>query len=300
MERATEAPLLLIVNPSAGGGRARRVLDRATTLLDRVRRPFRVEFSSSAGHAAELATLALELGETPVAVGGDGQVARIAEPLVGTDHVMGILPTGRGNDLARGLGIPTRPDDAVRAILTGVPKRIDVGQADGRRFLGIASVGFDSKANEIANRTTWLPGTAVYAWAALRALAGWKAVRFTITADGRPQRIQAHTVAAANNSFYGGGMKMAPGASVSDGFLDLIVVGDVSRLRFLANFPKVFLGRHVDGAEVTCRRVREVRIEAGAPLTVFADGDPLTELPATIRVLPMALSILCPEGSRVA
>lgn len=89
---------------------------------------------------------------------------------------------------------------------------------------------------------------------------------------------------------------MAPGASVSDGLLDLIVVGDVSRLRFLANFPKVFLGRHIDGVDVSCRRVREVHIDAGAPLTVFADGDPLTELPATIRVLPRALSILCPPG----
>ncbi|MFM9045658.1 MAG: diacylglycerol kinase family lipid kinase, partial [Solirubrobacterales bacterium] len=141
-----------------------------------------------------------------------------------------------------------------------------------------------------------LPGTAVYAWAALRALVGWRAVRFTLTVDGQSERIQAHTVAAANNAFSGGGMKMAPGASVSDGLLDLVIVGDVSRLRFLANFPKVFLGRHVDGAEVTCRRVREVRIEAGAPLTVFADGDPLTELPATIRILPNALSILCPLG----
>ncbi|MFM9149213.1 MAG: diacylglycerol/lipid kinase family protein [Solirubrobacterales bacterium] len=296
MNDLAEPPLLLIVNPSAGGGRVRRVLDRATTLLDRVRKPFRVEFSTSGEHAAELSSLGLDLGEIPVAVGGDGQVARVAGPLVGTDRVMGVLPTGRGNDLARGLGIPTRPDDAVQTLLEGTPRRIDVGHSDGRRFLGIASVGFDSRANEIANRTTWLPGTAVYGWAALRALVGWRAVRFTLSVDGQSDRIQAHTVAAANNAFYGGGMKMAPGASVSDGLLDLVIVGDVSRLRFLANFPKVFLGRHVDGAEVTCRRVREVRIEAGAPLTVFADGDPLTELPATIRILPNALSILCPLG----
>ena len=122
MSDPAESPLLLIVNPSAGGGRARRVLDRATTILDRVRKPFRVEFSTSGEHAGELASLGIDLGETPVAVGGDGQVARIAHPLVGTDRVMGILPTGRGNDLARGLGIPTRPDDAVRTLLGGVPK----------------------------------------------------------------------------------------------------------------------------------------------------------------------------------
>lgn len=297
MPKTERQPLLLIVNRSAGRGRAVGVLGRATAILDRARHPFRVEFSSSGDHASELSQLGTEAGELPVAVGGDGQVARVAVPLIGTALEMAILPAGRGNDLARGLAIPTDPERAVETILTGQVRRIDTGAVDGRRFLGIASVGFDSRANEIANRTGFLPGRAVYAWSAARALFGWKAVRFGLVFDGRETRVEAHTIAVANNSFYGGGMKMAPLAKLDDGRLDLIVVGAVSRLRFLADFPKVFGGRHVDGVRVTSDSVREVEVRAGSPLVVYADGDPVAELPARFRVVPASLSILCPtEG----
>ena len=287
-------PLLLIVNRSAGRGKAAAVLGRATAGLDRIRHPFRVEFSSSGEHAAELSRRGAEASEVPVAVGGDGQSARVAEPLIGTTVPMGILPAGRGNDLARGLGIPTDPEQAVATILDGSPRRIDTGVVDARPFLGIASVGFDSRANEIANRTGFLPGKTVYAWSAVRALFGWKAVRFTIVVDGREDRVEAHTIAVANNSFYGGGMKMSPGSSLDDGRLDLIVVGAVSRLHFLADFPKVFSGRHVDGVRVTSSPLREVELRAGQPLVVYADGDPVAQLPAKFRVVPESLSILCP------
>lgn len=295
MPAPDQMPLLLIVNRSAGGGRAGGVLRRATAALDRVRHPFRVEFSSSGDHAVELADLGREVGELPVAVGGDGQAARVAEPLIRTSSPMGILPAGRGNDLARGLGIPTEPERAVETILGGFVRRIDTGIVDGRPFLGIASVGFDSRANEIANRTGFLPGKSVYAWSAVRALIGWKAVRFTILVDGREQRVDAHTVAVANNCFYGGGMKMAPGARLDDGRLDLVVVGAVPRIRFLADFPKVFGGRHVDGERVTSSPVREVDLRAARPFVIYADGDPVAELPAKFRVVPDSLSVLCPD-----
>lgn len=205
---------------------------------------------------------------------------------------MGILPGGRGNDFARGLGIPTDPEEAVLNLASAPVIRIDVGQANEKRFLGIASVGFDSRANEIANRSVHLPGGMVYAWAAARALIGWKPVRFSLTVDGRTSRVEAHTIAVANNRFYGAGMEMAPGAVLDDGLLELVVVGSVSRLRFLADFPKVFRGRHVDGERVTEHPVREVTIDAGRPLVVYADGDPLTTLPARVRALRGALGVI--------
>jgi len=295
MAEATAHPLLLVVNASAGSGRAKDVVHRTAAALDAVGHPFRVEVSSSAAHASELAGQSLETGEIPVAVGGDGQVARVAAPLVGADRPMGILPCGRGNDLARGLGIPDGPEDAVKVLLGGVNRSIDVGEANGSLFLGIASVGFDSRANEIANRTRSLPGRTVYAWAAIRALFGWKAARFTLKYGGSVERVEAHTIAVANNRFYGGGMKMAPTASLSDGLLDLIVVGSVPRMRFLAEFPKVFAGRHVDGVRVTAEKVQGVEIDSSSPFVVYADGDPLTDLPARVRVLSGALDVIAPR-----
>jgi len=295
MAEAGSSPLLLIVNRTAGRGRAAQALERATAVLDRTRHPFRVEFSSSGDHASELSLLGVEAGETPVAVGGDGQVARVAAPLIGSDRRMGILPCGRGNDLARGLGIPTDPESAVATLLGQSARRIDTGVAAGKPFLGIASVGFDSRANEIANRSTILPGKSVYAWSAIRALVGWKPVRFSLSVDGREQRVEAHTVAVANNRFYGGGMKMAPSAELDDGLLDLIVVGAVSRARFVADFPRVFRGRHVDGRRVTSNPVREVELKASRPLNVYADGDSIGSLPVTVRIVPDSLSILSPS-----
>lgn len=294
MPDSETAPLLLIVNRSAGRGKAVSTLRRTTALLDRARYPFRVEPSSSGEHAGELAQLGCEAGELPVAVGGDGQVARVAEPLIGTGQTMGVIPCGRGNDLARGLGIPTDPEAALGTIFEGASRTLDTGVVDGSPFLGIASVGFDSKANEIANRTGFLPGKSVYAWSAVRALMGWKPVRFSVVADGVERRVEAHTVAVANNRFYGAGMMMAPDARLDDGMLDLVIVGAVSRMRFIADFPRVFSGKHVDGVRVTSEPVREVELKCGSPLTVYADGDPIAELPARLRVRPRSLSILAP------
>lgn len=297
MDERASRPLLLVVNIAAGSGRAMHAVRRAAAVLDSARRPFRIVRSTSATHASELARQALESGEIPVAVGGDGQVASVATPLVGTGHPLGILPCGRGNDLARGLEIPREPEPAAELLQEGQTSSIDVGEANGALFLGIASVGFDSRANEIANQAHFLPGRTVYAWSALRALFGWKAVRFTVKRAGSVERVAAHTIAVANNCFYGGGMKMAPSASLSDGLLDLIIVRSVPRIRFLAEFPKVFAGRHVDGDRVTAEKVREVEIEAVNPLVLYADGDPLTELPARVRVVPQALDVITPGGA---
>lgn len=289
-------PFLLILNLAAGGGRSKATIRRATAALDALRYPFRLETSTSAEHASDLAREALKMGELPVAVGGDGQVARVAMALVGTGQPMGVIPCGRGNDLARGLGIPTDPVAAVDALVDRDTVTIDVGSANGMTFLGIASVGFDSRANEIANRSSFLPGRTVYAWSAIRALFGWRSVRFSLSYDGTSERVDAHTIAVANNCFYGGGMKVAPDAELTDGLLDLVVVGGVSRFRFIADFPKVFAGRHVDGTNVTETKVREVVVDSAERFVLYADGDPLTELPATIRVIPGSLRIVVPGG----
>lgn len=287
-------PFLLIVNPTAGGGRAERVLGTVTALLDQDRCEFRVAVTRSAGHGAELALGCLDSGEIPVLVGGDGLAGSVGGALAGTGLEMGLIPAGRGNDLARGLGIPTRTPEAVRNLREGTARMIDVGEGNGRRFLGIASVGFDSDANRIANESRLLAGPPVYAWAAVRALMGWKPVRFEITTGGTRRRLTGHTIAVANNRFYGGGMKMAPDAQIDDGMFDVIVVSAVSKVRFLSDFPKVFSGTHVRSDGVETLKTPGISISASQSLTVYADGDPLTELPATFHVLERALPVICP------
>ena len=214
---------------------------------------------------------------------GDGLIGQIGGALAGGEVPMGVIPGGRGNDLARVLGIPTEIPGAVELLAAGSTRAIDVGEVNGRRFLGIASCGFDSDANRIANQARLVKGNLVYLYAALRALAAWKPARFEVVLDGDPREFTGYSVAAANNKAFGGGMFIAPDAELDDGKLDVVWVGQVAKLRFLANLPKVFKGRHVDNDEVTVLRAAEVKISADRPFAVYADGDHLADLPATIR-----------------
>ncbi|HEX8752088.1 MAG TPA: diacylglycerol kinase family protein [Solirubrobacterales bacterium] len=287
-------PLTLLVNPSSARGRALKLLPRVEAALDAQRAPFRVQHTKGLEHGIEHALRAIELGELPVVLSGDGLIGAIGGAMAGSDVPLGIVPCGRGNDLARVLDIPSDPEAAVEVLLAGHSRRIDVGEVNGKRFLGIASVGFDSEANRRANETRLLKGNLVYAYAALASLVRWKPARFTIRVDDERLRLTGYTVAAANSGMYGGGMRLAPDARLDDGEFDVVSVGAVGKLRFVGNLPKVFKGTHVAKDEVRVFRASHLELTASRPFDVYADGERLTELPATLRVLPGALDVLVP------
>jgi YegS/Rv2252/BmrU family lipid kinase len=285
---------LVIVNPSAGGGRAGRALPAVEAALRAHGVAFRVARTRDIAHAVELARGAAEAGEVAAALGGDGLIGTIADALRGTGGVLGVLPGGRGNDLARVLGIPRDPAEAATVLATGRERSLDLGEVDGRTFVGIASCGFDSEANRIANEARFVRGNLVYAYAALRALAGWRHATFTLGLDGETVTVRGWSVAAANSKAYGGGMFLAPGAELDDGLLDVVTSGESSKLRFLQLLPRVFKGTHVNEPEVAVRRAREVTIAADRPFTVYADGDPIGELPVVVRAIPDAVKVIAP------
>jgi YegS/Rv2252/BmrU family lipid kinase len=289
-------PLVLLVNPSSGGGRALKLLPRVEAVLDERRVPFRVVRTKSLEHGVGKALRAIEAGELPVAVSGDGMIGAIGGAMAGGETPLGIVPVGRGNDLARVLGIPTEPEAAIEIVLAGETRTIDIGEANGRPFIGIASVGFDSDANRIANESR-LGGNLVYAYAALRALAGWKPARFTIAIGEKRTRVEGYSVIVANNSAYGGGMFVAPDADLEDGEFDVVTIEKVGKLRFLGNLPKVFKGTHVNNEEVQVVRASRLSLSASRPFAVYADGEHLTDLPADLRVIPHALRVLVPPAA---
>ena len=250
--------------------------------------------TTSLEHGCEEARRAAELGEVPVVMSGDGMIGQVGGVLAGGEAPLGVIPGGRGNDLARVLGIPTEIEAATGLLAAGRTRAIDVGEVNGRRFLCIASCGFDSEANRIANEVRLVKGNLVYLYAALRALAAWRPARFQIAADGARREFTGYAVAAANGKAYGGGMLLAPDAEIDDGLLDVVYTTQVSKLRFLANLPKVFDGRHTANDEVHVLRASEVEIRADRRFAVYADGDHLTDLPARVRVLPRALNVIAP------
>jgi YegS/Rv2252/BmrU family lipid kinase len=290
---------LVLVNPSAGGGRARDLLARLEGSLRDNAIAHRLVMTTSVDHGVREARRAAMRGEAVVVMSGDGLIGQVGGALVGTGMPMGVIPGGRGNDLARVLGIPTDIPGAVALIARGATRQVDVGEVNGRRFLGIASCGFDSDVNRLANETRFVKGNLVYLYAALRALAAWHPARFEVMLDGAHHAFNGYAVAAANSRAYGGGMFLAPDAEIDDGMLDVVMTSEVSKLRCLANLPKVFSGRHVENEEVTVRRASEVEITADRPFAVYADGDHLADLPARISVLESALDVIAPPGALV-
>jgi len=286
--------LALIMNPSAAGGRALRLLPSVKGELDSLGLPHRVVETRDIDHASDLAREASAAGEIVVAMGGDGLVGTLAGA-IGREATLGIIPAGRGNDFARELSIPKDARAACGVLALGTIRELDLGEANGKPFACIASVGFDSEANRVANEARLIRGNLVYLYAALRALAAWRPARFTVTLDGAEQSFEGYTVVAANSRFYGGGMLVAPDAKLTDGLLDVVFVGENSKLRFLANLPKVFSGKHVDLDGIETHRAKEVEIRADRPFDVYADGDVLTTLPVTVRVIPAAMRVIAPR-----
>jgi YegS/Rv2252/BmrU family lipid kinase len=289
--------LALIVNPAAGGGRARRALAEVQQELTRLGLEHRAELTRGLDHARELASVASAAGEVAVAFGGDGLVSAVAGALKYSDGVLGVLPGGRGNDLARTLGISLQPRAACGVLATGVVRSLDLCEVDGKTFIGIASCGFDSDANRIANRARLVRGNLVYPYGALRALITWRPATFTVALDDDVRRtVTGYSVAAANSKAYGGGMLLAPDASLQDGLLDVVIVSHTPKLRFLRLLPTVFSGAHVKQDNVEVLRGRIVQISASRPFTMYADGDPIAELPVTVRALPGAVRAIVPAS----
>ena len=285
----------LIYNPSAGGGRARRVLPAVEAALHREDLTFRSTATTSLDHAEELAREAAAEGEVAATLGGDGLVGRVAHALRDTpDALLAVLPGGRGNDLARVLGIPKEPEAAAHVVAAGKVRPLDVGDVGGKTFVGIASCGFDSDANRIANAAPSRLGNLVYAYGALRALGAWTPAGFELELAGEPLRYSGWSAAAANSSAYGGGMLLAPDAKLDDGLLEVVISKRSSKIHFLRSLPKVFKGTHVEDPSIEVRRAREVRIAADRPFALYADGDPIADLPATVRAVPEAVRVLVP------
>jgi YegS/Rv2252/BmrU family lipid kinase len=289
-------PVRLIVNPSSGGGRALQELPKAEAALTRLGLTYAVHPTTDLEHGRELARAGVENGELVTTLSGDGLVGAVAGAMAGRPGaVLGILPAGRGNDLARVLGIPRDDLDAACAILRdGVERSLDLGRVDGEPFVGIASLGFDSDANRVANEApSWL-GPMVYAYAALRAIASWQPATFTIEADDEPgYTLRGWSVGLCNNKAYGGGMYVAPGAELDDGLLDLVTCEDMPKTRFVTKMlPAAFKGRTNELPEVSTRRVRQAHVAADRPFVVYADGDPIGELPATFTVEPAAVRVM--------
>ena len=284
----------MLVNPNAGNGRSLQLLSKIEAALSTLPLCFRTVITHDVNEAQQQVTQATQLGEYVATVGGDGTVRAIAGILSQLKGKLAVIPTGRGNDLVRMLKVPLDPISACRILAHGNETHIDMAKINASVFLGICSLGLDSIANQLANQTHFIKGRAVYLYGGLRALFKWKPVKFRVIVDDVLYEHEGYTVAVANSQNYGGGMYLAPDASIQDGLLDIVLIGKAPKLRILLNIPRLFKGDHINDPAFRILRGRHVRIEADPEFTVFADGDSICAPPADITILPKALHVIVP------
>ncbi|MEO7006750.1 MAG: diacylglycerol kinase [Terrimesophilobacter sp.] len=295
--------IVVAINPEACFGKSRTVGPQVIAELRAAGHEVVALIEPDYAHL--VASVEAAIVSTPdalVVVGGDGMVGLAANALAGRDIPLGIIPSGSGNDMARGLGIPLRDPAAAIAVLLEAmrrpPRVVDtatVTRADGTRtrFAGVLSAGFDAIVNERANRMRWPRGRSRYNLALVLELAVLKPIRYRLVLDGVETVTEALLVAAANNTSFGGGMLITPDARLDDGLLDVFVVKPMSRLAFLRIFPRVFKGTHVTDPRVSIRRASRIRIEAEG-VAAYADGERVSPLPVDIETVPGALRVLAP------
>ena len=297
----------IIANPVSGRGRARRLVLDVCQALSAAGVEATVAWTEARGHGERLAREALAQGATRVvACGGDGTVHEVVNALmeqdIGRRAALMVLPVGRCNDLATALQIPKPLKSAGESLLRATPRPIDVARVGGRYFTTVATLGFDSAVAEYVDRRgqpSFLKGTAAYLYGVFVHLVRYRDVSVRLKGDFGQFQGSLFMLATGNTHTYGGYLKITPDALVDDGLLDVCLVPSVSRWRVLQVLPKVFSGRHVTHPVVSMHRTRRLEIEADEPIWVWADGEPLCQTPATIDLIPGALSVLVPPGSGV-
>lgn len=290
----------VILNPTSGKGKGAQLGPRFLAELQKLG----LEVIDLSGASYDEAT---ENGRKAIAsatidclavAGGDGMFHLGVNLCAGTDVSLALMPCGTGNDAALALGIPIDDPSAAASLVASSinsPRLVDLGLGitETRRFyfFNSASAGFDAIVNRRANRWKYPKGPSRYTLAMLYELMTFDSIKYVAKIDGQEREIDGMLCAVANGPSYGGGMLVAPNASLDDGLLDLFIVHKISKAELIKVFPKVFTGEHVTHPAVEIIRASSVTL-ASAGVPVYADGEPAGQLPLTVSVQPKALKVL--------
>lgn len=302
---------LVIVNPASQGGRGGRRWPRAASSLRSHFGPFACQFTNGPGDATKIAADESSHGRRLILVfGGDGTISETANGVLqaGADSTeLGIIPNGTGSDFVRSLGMPGRISDIARGLRDGVSRRIDVGHVrydTGERwFLNSASFGLSGQVAHDTNRSRKsLGGTWTFATTTAKAALRYEPPPVELSWNEQPaRRLRITTVSLHNGGYFGGGMRMAPYASLTDGLLDAVIIEKISVGRLLSRSPLLYAGAHLRLREVQTELVEKLEarsVDRAASVRVEVDGESPGCLPASFRIAPNALTMRLPRAIR--
>ena len=285
--------IALLTNPTAGRGRARRARDVALVRLRSVGVAVRSLEGTDPDQALSLAREQVAAGvDALVVCGGDGMVNLGVQAVAESEVPLGIIPAGTGNDVARYFNIPLRdPATAAERVIAGEVRTIDLARCLERYYVTVMAAGFDAIVNERANRMTWPRGQMRYNIATLVELRTFQPLPYILEMDGTVVHVSAMLVAIGNGPSFGGGLRIAEGAVLDDGLLDVVVIKPLSKFGLMRTYPKLFKGTHTTHPQYQHHRVRRITVSAPG-IVGYADGERFGELPLTIECVPRALKVL--------
>jgi len=284
---------LFILNPMAGVGGRRDFLQLIEKACLEKKVKFKILFTRSPGDARKIILKKFEKYDIFVAVGGDGTMNEVASALAGTTGIMGLIPAGSGNALGRELGLSLNPEKAIYQLLEGHTTRIDTGLVNGRRFMNVCGVGFDSHIARCFEKST-SRGPMPYFKAVMKEFFRYKPETYTVEADGKITSHTAFVMTLANTSQYGNNAFIAPGANVTDGLLDF------SALRPFGFFGGLSLGfrlfnKSIDRSGLSISFKTKSVVIKGENLNFHVDGEPVkNSKPLHITIDPLSLNIVVP------
>lgn len=287
---------IVIFNPAAGKGKSWWRWESFERQLSRTF-AFETHSTTRAGDAEKLARNAVASGiERILVVGGDGTVNEVVNGVVGSSVAIGIIPFGTGNDLARSLGIPKTDRELLGMLQNPGEIRVNVAKVNHRHFVMATGFGFDALVANYVNTHPFVKqvGPFGYLIAALRILSAYQPSRVSVTVDGNELHLmRAWMIAIGNCPYYGGGMKLFPGAAPDDDLLDICMVANLGKLKVLRIFPLVYTGKHVaKKAHITMLRGRDIRVQGPTWMMTHVDGELLQDSSLEISLCPHRLRFL--------
>jgi diacylglycerol kinase (ATP) len=290
----------IIANPVAGKGQAPKAALYALNFLRGHGCQGRVEMTECRGDGSRLARIALAEGFKRVVIcGGDGTinevVNEVAKAKVNSSVFIGIIPCGRGNDLARALKIPRDFKAAASILIEGAIREIDIGKVGERYFCTVATFGFDAEVGRKAHEQK-LPfsGVATYLYAALKTLSSYKPISSKLSGDFGDFNGEIFMASIANCSSYGGGFKISPSSRLDDGKFEVCIVKKISKLTALRLMPTLFWGGHTHHKAFQIEITKKLTIRSQPESWLYADGEPMCATPTMVEVIEKGLKVITP------
>lgn len=299
----------IILNPTAGRGRAEQIEKQIIELLRLRNIVFQLEKTNGPLDATNLSNQLGKEYDIIVAVGGDGTVNEVATGLIGSTASLAIIPTGSGNDFNKIIGISTKLEVAFDSILAGTKKLIDLGSVtiknfsgitQNKNFINVLGIGIDAQIAKETKRIKYLRGLPLYLLAAIKALSTYSPNKYIITDGDKTREEYVYLLCAGNGIYEGGGFKMLPNADPSDSKMNICLIKKMSVLNAVPLIPRIINGTHGSHKMISMWNSKSINVSSREPFIIHGDGEIFEEdaMEARIDLLPNALTIIIPNDRR--